>query len=170
MNAYDAWSEPVESIMEAYAQNFDDLCRSPADMTFEWFASDADGCIAVFFKGEEMDVPRAWMQDRARYLCVIESLLRLPFLQPLTAEEARVYSDAGQFRRRGLYVFDMALSKPTLAYEVIERPPQPVTIDILPPPAQAYLRHFRIEWVRFADCGLLDFEGVDMTPGPPTWP
>jgi len=166
VNDYDAWSEPVESIMEAYAAEFDDMCRGGIEMNFEWFASDAAGHIGVFSKNEEVYLPRSVLQDKAKYLCVIESLLRLPFPEPLTAEESRAFCYAVQYRRRGVYVFETARSVPT-RYEVIERPPQPVTIEILPLPAQAYLRRFCIEWVRFADGRLIDFVGVgDMSYGP----
>lgn len=165
MNTFDPWSEPVESLMEAYAQAFDDLCTGYDEMNFEWFASDAVGHIGVFSKNEEVYLPRAVLEDKDKYLCVMESSLRLPLREPLTAEEAQNYLDAVQFRRRGLYVFETAGSKPT-KYEVSERPPQPVTVETLPPPAQAYLRRFGIEWVSFADCQLIDFQGVDMIPGP----
>ncbi len=126
-------------------------------LDFEWYATDADGRVALLTSSGYGPVPLAVFQSRTAYETVRSFLLGLPVGSgsvvgppPGSAWEKAAREAAG----RGLYVYDWDACQgqpiPRRPYRLQATPSEPLQVEQLPVEVRGWLEAIRFVGVCFA--------------------
>lgn len=142
----------------------------PEGTDCEWFACDADGCVAAFTTAGNGPIPTALLRGSG----LNDFVRRLPERGAATLLVSLPRPDDFlHFASRGLFAYDWKQARGHGGldgrYEMLARPQRPLHLADLPEPMQPLLRGLTLPGVRFADTRSVDVRrSLDCEPK--AWP
>lgn len=129
----------------------------PVGTDFEWFACDADGCIAVFTTAGNGPIPTGVLRESSLADALQKSVRNLPNRGGATMLVRLPRPDSFlRFATQGLFAYDWSVGWLSGRYEMQARPQQPLRLADVPEEFQPLLRELTLSKVRFADAATLD--------------